>query len=177
MESQGCQFEFPWWPRGSGESNISLHVYWTLVIHLLKILCSSINLIFNWVIRLLVLIFGVLYIFGYKPSVGYRVDGDLFSFYMLPLCPIDSVLCLTEPFSFLWSHLSIVDKSIMPEPLVFYSGPCLWYLCIQDYFPLSLLSDLVYLVLCWDLWYTWTWVLCRVINMDLFAFFYMQTSS
>jgi hypothetical protein len=35
----------------------------------------------------------------------------------------------------------------------------------------------VYLVLCWGPWSTWTWDLCRVINMDPFAFFYMQTVS
>jgi intracellular septation protein A len=31
--------------------------------------------------------------------------------------------------------------------------------------------------LCWGLWSTWTWDLYRVINVDLFAFFSMQTSS
>jgi hypothetical protein len=28
----------------------------------------------------------------------------------------------------------------------------------------------VCLVLCWGIWSSWIWVLCRVIDMDLFAF-------
>jgi hypothetical protein len=35
-------------------------------------------------------------------------------------------------------------------------------------FPLSLVLDSAYLVLCWCLWLTWTWALCKVTNMDLF---------
>lgn len=45
------------------------------------------------------------------------------------------------------------------------------------YFAISLLWDLVYLFFCWGRWSIWTWVLCRVIKMDLFSFFYTQTSS
>ena len=45
--------------------------------------------------------------------------------------------------------------------------------CVQVYFPLSFLWGSVCLVLCWGLWSIWNWVLCIVIAMDLFAFFYM----
>jgi hypothetical protein len=43
--------------------------------------------------------------------------------------------------------------------------------------PLSLLLDLVCTVLCWDLWSTWTWILCRRTDVNIFAFFFMQTFS
>jgi hypothetical protein len=36
-------------------------------------------------------------------------------------------------------------------------------------FPISLLSDLVFPVLCWCLWSTWTWVLCKMINIHGFG--------
>lgn len=38
-------------------------------------------------------------------------------------------------------------------------------------FPPSLLSDWMYLVLCWGLWYTHSWVSCRVKSMGLYSFF------
>jgi hypothetical protein len=59
------------------------------------------------------------------------------------------------------------------EPFVFCSRNCLTYQCVQGYFSLSLLWDLEDLVLCWNYTSPWTWVLCRVMNMDLFAFLYM----
>jgi hypothetical protein len=42
---------------------------------------------------------------------------------------------------------------------------------------LLVLFDLLCNVLCWGLWSTWTWELCRVIKIDLLSFFYMQTYS
>lgn len=44
-------------------------------------------------------------------------------------------------------------------------------------FLLPLLSGSVYLALCWGLWSTQSWVLYKVINLDLFAFFCMWPSS
>lgn len=83
-----------------------------------------------------------------------------------------SVLCLTEdfqlhgvPFIYFFSSVSAL--------LVFCSVSCLLCQCTQDYSPLSLPSSSVYLFLCWGLWSTWTWVLWRVIDVDLFAFFYI----
>jgi hypothetical protein len=35
----------------------------------------------------------------------------------------------------------------------------------------------MYLVLCWCHWFAWTWALCKVVNMDLYLFFYMQNAS
>lgn len=35
--------------------------------------------------------------------------------------------------------------------------------CVNGYSPLSLLSCSVYLVWCWHLWSTWTWVVFRVL--------------
>jgi hypothetical protein len=63
-----------------------------------------------------------------------------------------------------------------PKPFVFCSGNCLLYQCVQSYFPFSLLWDLVY-SLCRSPWSTWTWVWWRVINVEQYALFYMQTSS
>ena len=40
-----------------------------------------------------------------------------------------------------------------------------------------MLLDLVYPALHWGLWSTWTWVLCRLVDLDLFAFFYIQKPS
>ena len=60
---------------------------------------------------------------------------------------------------------------MVPEPLVFCSGSCLLYRWVQGYLSLSVLLDWVYLVLCWGLWFIWTWVLGRVINMDHLHFY------
>ena len=48
---------------------------------------------------------------------------------------------------------------------------CLWL------FPTFSSISSVYLVLCWGLWILWPWVSYSMVNMDLFAFFYMETSS
>jgi hypothetical protein len=42
--------------------------------------------------------------------------------------------------------------------------------------PLSILLDLVYQILCRSLWSTWTLVLCRVRDKDMFVLFCMLTS-
>lgn len=47
--------------------------------------------------------------------------------------------------------------------------PCQW---VKVYPILSLL--LVFRVLYWDLWSIWNWILCPLIDMDLFPVFYMQ---
>ena len=56
-----------------------------------------------------------------------------------------------------------------PEPLGLCSGK--FPLCqgVLGYFPLILLLDPVYLVLCGGLWSTWSWALYRDINIDQFA--------
>jgi hypothetical protein len=62
-------------------------------------------------------------------------------------------------------------------PLEFYLGKfclCQW---VQASFLLALLLDSIYLVLCWGPWFTWTRVLCKVKNIGLFSFFYIQTAS
>jgi hypothetical protein len=64
------------------------------------------------------------------------------------------------------SQYQFVD--LVPDPLVFCLGNCLLYQCIQGYFPLSFLLDLVYQALCWGHWSTWNWFLCWVKNKDLF---------
>ena len=61
--------------------------------------------------------------------------------------------------------------------LVLYLGSGLLCPRIQGYFPLSLIWSSVWQDLCWGLWSIWTWVLCIVLDMDLFAFFYMLISS
>ena len=66
---------------------------------------------------------------------------------------------------------------LLPVLWAFHSWSC--FLChfIQGSFPFFLLSGLLYLVLCCGLWSTWTWPLCRVINIDLFWFFHMNPSN
>lgn len=74
---------------------------------------------------------------------------------------------LQKLFSFMKSHLSIVDLKVWAIGVLFRKlSPVP---CVQGYFPLSLLLHLVYPVLCWSPWSTWTWVLCRVKNMDIFC--------
>ena len=48
---------------------------------------------------------------------------------------------------------------------------------VPGYSPPSLLSGLMYLIFYWGLWSIWSWILCRTVNVDLFVFFYMKTSS
>ena len=61
------------------------------------------------------------------------------------------------------------------EPLMFCSGICLLCEWVQAILHFLFLLDLLYLVLCWNLLSTWTYVLCMVTDIDLFAF-YIQTS-
>ena len=61
--------------------------------------------------------------------------------------------------------------------LVFCSGSYVWWQCIQNYSPPDFLWSSVYLVLCWGIWSTWTWVLCMVIVMSQFVFTYILTFS
>ena len=67
-------------------------------------------------------------------------------------------------FSFFRSHLPIFE----PEPLMFCSGNCLLYHICHVFFCW---------VSCWVLWSNRTWVLCGEINMDLFSFICLRTSS
>jgi hypothetical protein len=68
-----------------------------------------------------------LYILDILPSIGCGVSEDFSPIYRLPICLIDYVLCLTEPFQFHRSHLLILDlkswaigvlfKKIPPMPM------------------------------------------------------------
>lgn len=40
-----------------------------------------------------------------------------------------------------------------------------------------ILSDSEYLVLCWSLWYIWSWGFCGVVNIPLFTLTYTQPTS
>ena len=82
---------------------------------------------------------------------------------------------LQKLFSFMRSHLLILDLSAWAIGVLFRKlSPVLMS---SGLLPTFFLLDLVYLVLSWGLWSTWTWVLCRVIDMDLFPFFYIETFS
>lgn len=65
---------------------------------------------------------------------------------------------------------------LWPSLSAFYSEINLLCQWVQGYFPLSLLSGSLCLVLYWSLWSTWTWILYSVISMGLFAIFYKQAS-
>ena len=64
----------------------------------------------------------------------------------------------------------------MPAQSVFCSRSLLCQ-CVQGSSPLSFPPCSVYLVLCWGFLSVWTWVTYRVIGLQLFALFYMQTSN
>ena len=82
---------------------------------------------------------------------------------------------LQKLFSFMKSHLSIVDLRAWAIGVLSRKfPPCQW---VWGSFPLSFLLRSVYLVLCWGPWSTWTWALCKMINLDVFSFFYIQTAS
>lgn len=66
----------------------------------------------------------------------------------------------------LFYYMSCPNRSFCPCP----PSPSLEHQCNTISHPptplsLSLLPDTVCLVLCWGLWFTWTWVLCRIIDM------------
>jgi hypothetical protein len=94
--------------------------------------------------------------------------GCFLSYWQCPL-PYRSFSVLWDPIY----QLLIIGS----EPLMFCSGNCLLDQYVQVFFPLFLIFGLVYPGFCWGPWSTWTWVLWRVVNMDLFVFFYMQTFS
>ena len=76
---------------------------------------------------------------------------------------------LQKLFSFMRSHLLLV---LVPAPLVFSLGSCLLCQCIQGCPQFLFYQDQWIWTLCWGLWSTWTWVLCRVMDMGLSAFFH-----
>lgn len=77
---------------------------------------------------------------------------------------------LQKLFSFMWFHLLIVELRACAVGVLIRK---LFHVPVSFRVFLSLI-DWVFLVLCWSLWSTWTWILFRVINMDLFVFFYSQ---
>jgi len=94
-----------------------------------------------------------------------------FPFFSLLLCLSDSVHCSAEIFPFSKSQLLILAPSLS----VCCSGSCLLCRCVQGYS--SVLSRLVYQGLCWGFWSICIWVFCNIINIDLFGFFYTQSTS
>ena len=78
----------------------------------------------------------------------------------IPGSHIFTFLCLIESFQF-HGVLSFVCQLLIlePEPLVLHSGNFPLCQCAPSYFPISLLLDKVYLVLCGGPWSTWTWAL------------------
>ena len=70
--------------------------------------------------------------------------------------------------SFMRYNSSIVDFRACAILFMFWTwSPVKW---VQAYSPISVLLDSVYSVLCCMLWCIWTWVLCRMIDMDLLLF-------
>ena len=65
----------------------------------------------------------------------------------------------------------------MSVPLGLYLRSDILCLCIESYFPLSLLSGSVWSNFYWGLSSIWIWVLCMMIDMGIFSFFYMLTHS
>jgi hypothetical protein len=68
-----------------------------------------------------------------------------------------NILALTV--SFPYKRISTASVDLKAWTMVFYSGNfplCQWY---RGPFPLSLLSNSVYLALCWGSWSTWIWAL------------------
>ena len=146
--------------------------------------CSIVNSLFRYLPHYLIGLFGFLVVSSFSPlyildislvsSVG--IEKNFFPICRLPLCPIYYVLCLTKFSSFLRSHLSIPDLRAWAIGVLFLGNFPLWQQ-LWGCFPLYLLFPGLCLVLCWGPWSTWTWALCKVTNMDLFSFFYMQTAS
>jgi hypothetical protein len=68
---------------------------------------------------------------------------------------------LQKLFSFMRSHLSIVDLSLGHWCCTGNFPLCH---CVGGYFSLSLLLDSLYLVVCWGPWSTWIWDLYKEIG-------------
>ena len=77
---------------------------------------------------------------------------------------------LREVFSFMRSDLLIVDLSVGAIRVLFRK---LSLVSMSS----RLFPTFSSMVLYWGLRFTWIWVLCRMIDMDPFAFFYMPTFS
>lgn len=93
-------------------------------------------------------------------------------FCRLPLCLDDSVFCHAETFQSYEVCLLIVDLSAGANSGLFRKSLlCHW---VQGYSLLPLLSGSEYLVSCWGLWSIWSWILCRMIDMELCGFLYIQ---
>jgi len=80
-------------------------------------------------------------------------------------------------FSVSWINYLFFLLLLVSDLFVLCAEICLLYQIIQGYFWFSLLLDLGYSDLLWDLWTTSIWILCWVIGMDLFAFIYTHTWS
>ena len=114
----------------------------------------------------------VLYIFWIL-RIGCRFSAGLLPICRLLFCPIDIGLSLTKNFNFRGSHQSIFDlrawaigalsDKLYPVPM----HSRLFTTFSSMRFSLS--------VLCWGPWSNRIWVLCRLMTMNVFAFFSMQT--
>ena len=65
---------------------------------------------------------------------------------------------------------------LLPTLSVLYLESCLLCQCVQGYSTLSFQLGSLFLVLCWGIWFTGTWVLLAI-NVNILALFYMQTFS
>lgn len=111
----------------------------------------------------------------------------LFMFYILSLCKTDTIythsmaccfaqiiVCFVcrDSFHIVRSHLVVVGLKVS---------------CIGDWLGKSCANEfkcILYFLIClrvfdlhWYPWSMWRWILCRVVDMDIFSFFYMQLFS
>lgn len=95
---------------------------------------------------------------------------NFFPFYMLLLCLNDDALCPADTFSFIKSHWLIVDLSVYVS--VFYFRKLSSVPLSSSLFSTFFCVRFSVQVLCLGLWPIWSWILFRMISMDLFRIFY-----
>jgi hypothetical protein len=161
--------------------NISLCASCPFKISPLRILWLSLFSIFNWVVWFVDTQLVEFFIYlVYYPSVRYRDVEDPFQICrLLIFLQLTVSFDLQKLFSFMRSHLSIIDLRAWVIVVLFrkLSPVLMSSRLFATILPLYVLLDLMYLVLYWGLWSIWLWVLYRVIDMDLFVFFYILTFS
>lgn len=138
------------------------HIFWEIYIYF-----HATN--FIWLFTFFMLGFVVVYIWDTDSLPCLWLEKIFFHSVSCLFTQIIVSFVLQIIFHFMKSYLSILVL-ILTLP-VFCSERHFLCLKVKLYFLLSLLSDLMYQVLCWGLWSIWNWVVGRVRDKELTLFF------
>lgn len=167
------RFAFSWW---LGPLNLSLSAIRDF---------SAENSLFSFVLQFLIRLYGLLvsnsFSSFYIVDISHLIDISWWDIFYYVGCFLFFVFFqlrvssdLLDLFSCMRSHLLIVDLNAWA--VVLFRRLCHVPMYSRLFPTFFSIRFTVYWFL-WRSWSTWTWVLWRKINLDLFTFFYMQTSS